>query len=81
MTANTEKNEGGNHQHEWDFLLNRLAANAAKHPAKVAMAFVTPGPNGGKLSKQNTFTYLQLEQETSGLAARLLESGMVQGDR
>jgi non-ribosomal peptide synthetase component E (peptide arylation enzyme) len=80
MTTDTENNGGGNQQ-DWDFLLNRLAENAAKHPSKVAMAFVTPGPNGGKLSKQNTFTYSALEQETTELATRLLESGMVEGDR
>jgi acyl-coenzyme A synthetase/AMP-(fatty) acid ligase len=81
MTAATDNKNGDGNQQEWDFLLNRLAENAAKHPSKVAMAFVTPGPSGGKLSKQNTFTYQQLEQETSGLATRLLESGMVKGDR
>jgi acyl-coenzyme A synthetase/AMP-(fatty) acid ligase len=64
---------------QWDFLLNRLAENASKEPSKLAMAFLTPGPNGGKLSKQ--LTYQALEQETSELAARLLESGMVKGDR
>jgi hypothetical protein len=75
-------NDGSGQQQEWDFLLHRLAANAALHPSKVAMAFVTPGPNGGKLSTQNTFTYSQMEQETSELAARLLASGgMVRGDR
>jgi acyl-coenzyme A synthetase/AMP-(fatty) acid ligase len=72
-TGNKDKSQ------QWDFLLNRLAENAAQHPSKVAVAFLTPGPNGGKLSKQ--FTYQQLEQETSELATRLLESGMVQGDR
>jgi non-ribosomal peptide synthetase component E (peptide arylation enzyme) len=63
----------------WDFLLDRLAENATKQPTKLAVAFVAPGLNGGKLERQ--LTYQALAQETSDLATRLLESGITKGER
>jgi acyl-CoA synthetase (AMP-forming)/AMP-acid ligase II len=62
-----------------DLLLERLAKNVAKAPKKTLLSFISPGLNGGKIQK--SFTYEELEQETSDLAQRLLESGLAKGDR
>ena len=64
---------------ESDFLLDRLAANAAKTPNKMAVGFITPGPQGGNLQKK--MTYKELEEETTRIACFLLEKGVKKGDR
>jgi hypothetical protein len=66
-------------EEQWDLLLDRLKTNATKDPTKRAMAFLAPGPSGGKI--EHELTYAEVEQETSALAQRLLESGLKKGDR
>jgi acyl-CoA synthetase (AMP-forming)/AMP-acid ligase II len=63
----------------WDLLLDRLEENASKYPNKTAVGFISPGPQGGSLQKK--LTYQELAQETSNIAAFLLESGIQKGDR
>lgn len=63
----------------YDSLLDRLAANAKKHPKMIAAAFITPGPNGGKLAKE--LSYAELALATDQLARHLLDNGLVKGDR
>jgi acyl-CoA synthetase (AMP-forming)/AMP-acid ligase II len=53
-----------------DFLLDRLAQNVAKDPSKRAIAWITPGPCGGKLERD--LTYQALAQETRRVAQQLL---------
>ena len=52
-----------------DRLLDRLAANAAKHPDKRAIAWLN---SKGEIEQQ--LTYKELEQQTSALATALLSS-------
>jgi len=63
----------------WDLLLDRLAKNAMSNGSKIAIAFVTPGPDGGKLSLQ--LSYSEVEAQTTELAMRLRNSGLKKGDR
>jgi acyl-CoA synthetase (AMP-forming)/AMP-acid ligase II len=67
------------HNSKWDLLLDRLEANVAKYPKKLAVGYISPGPRGGSVSKQ--LTYEELAKETSSLASFLLESGLKKGDR
>ena len=60
-------------------LLDRLDENVKKTPKKVAFSFLSPGVDGGRVTK--TLTYDQLSTETSALAVRLLEAGLKEGDR
>lgn len=61
-----------------DLLLKRLAENVSKNPSKIALNFLGPGANGGKLETQ--LTYQQVEDETNNLAMNLLNSGLQKGD-
>lgn len=63
----------------WDLLLDRLAKNAKNNGTKIAIAFVAPGPDGGKLSLQ--LSYSEVEAQTTELALRLRNSGLKKGDR
>lgn len=62
-----------------DFLLDRLTQNAAKYPSKSAVTFLASGPEGGKVEAK--LTYSELDQQTSAVASRLLQSGLSRGDR
>ena len=62
-----------------DLVLDRIKSNAERFGSKVAVSFIESGLAGGKLSKQ--LTYIQLEQETTALAERILGTdGLKQGD-
>ncbi len=62
-----------------DLLLKRLEENVSKNPSKIALSFLSPGANGGKLETQ--LTYQQVEDETNNLAINLLNnSGLQKGD-
>lgn len=63
----------------YDFLLERVEANAAKTPNKMAVGFIAAGPEGGNLQKK--LTYKELSDETSRIACFLLENGVKAGDR
>ena len=62
-----------------DLLLDRLSQNVDKEPKKILFSYISSGPNGGKIEK--TFTYQELNQESSDLGQRLLEAGLAKGDR
>jgi acyl-coenzyme A synthetase/AMP-(fatty) acid ligase len=62
-----------------DLLLDRLGKNASTFATKRAVAFLSPGKDGGKLERE--ITYAQVEAETTALACLLLEKGLKQGDR
>lgn len=62
-----------------DLLLDRLASHVANQPSKKLFSFLGPGLEGGRIQK--SYTYAELEQETSEVALRLLESGLKSGDR
>jgi acyl-CoA synthetase (AMP-forming)/AMP-acid ligase II len=62
-----------------DLLLERLAQHVIKQPTKNIFSFLSPGPNGGKIQRQ--LTYQDLDRDTSELAQRLLEAGLVKGER
>ena len=66
-------------EHTPDLLLDRLQDNAKKYPKKMAVGYISPGPHGGKLSKE--LSYESLERQTSAVAGFLLESGIEKGDR
>ena len=61
-----------------DLLLKRLEEIVSKNPSKIALSFLGPGANGGKLETQ--LTYQQVEDETDNLAMNLLNSGLQKGD-
>eukprot|EP00554_Chaetoceros_debilis_P015284 CAMPEP_0194124154 /NCGR_PEP_ID=MMETSP0150-20130528/57438_1 /TAXON_ID=122233 /ORGANISM="Chaetoceros debilis, Strain MM31A-1" /LENGTH=762 /DNA_ID=CAMNT_0038817741 /DNA_START=36 /DNA_END=2324 /DNA_ORIENTATION=+ len=61
-----------------DLLLKRLEEIVSKNPSKIALSFLGPGANGGKLETQ--LTYQQVEDETNNLAMNLLNSGLQKGD-
>jgi len=63
----------------YDLLLDRLEQNTFKYAEKTAITYLASGAKGGKVEKQ--LTYGDLEMLTDNLAHRLLESGLVQGDR
>ena len=65
-------------EQSWDLLLDRLAENASRNPSKTAIAFLSPGPDGGKLEKK--LSYGALAQETTGLANLLLNKGLAKGN-
>lgn len=61
-----------------DSLLSRLASFALKDPNKVALTFLSPGPNGGNV--QNSLTYLQIAQKTDDIAMFLQSKSLKKGD-
>lgn len=72
-------NDNNNKNTKWDFLLDRLDEHTAKTPDKIAVAFLTPGDNGGKLQTQ--FTYQELQEVTNQLSKHLIMKGLKPGDR
>ena len=55
--------------------LDRLAQNASSHPSKIAITFLSSGPDGGKVEQK--LTYSELAQETSALASRCWKVGFL----
>jgi acyl-CoA synthetase (AMP-forming)/AMP-acid ligase II len=64
------------HDHP-DSVLDRFRANVVKFPNKLAVAFLQPPA----AAIQEQRTYQQLDEETTRLAAALLQRGLSPGDR
>jgi acyl-CoA synthetase (AMP-forming)/AMP-acid ligase II len=77
--SNSNHHSHNNSLPDPDTLLKRLALHAEQTPSKVAFTFLTSGPNGGKV--QQHYTYQELDERTTALARRLLDSsGIAAGD-
>lgn len=61
-----------------DSILTRLALFASDDPKKVALTFLSPGPDGGNI--QNTLTYKQIAQQTDDIALYLQSNSLSKGD-
>jgi acyl-CoA synthetase (AMP-forming)/AMP-acid ligase II/acyl carrier protein len=61
-----------------DLMLDRLAQNVSRNPAKRAVAFLAGGRNGGSLQKE--LTYQELETETTKVAKHLIRKGIEKGE-
>ena len=78
MMMAEKKQQPQQQQQQCDSLLSRLSANAAQHPQKLAMAFLSN--KGGAIEHQ--LTYAQLEERTNDLAWYLLnKAGLKPGER
>jgi acyl-coenzyme A synthetase/AMP-(fatty) acid ligase len=63
---------------KYDFLLDRLEQHVTSQPDKTAATFLSPGPQGGKVQKQ--YTYSEIHQESTRIAQYLLSQGLKAGE-